>query len=255
MTSLIPEGFTFATDTAAADWIVERLKPWGKNRVRLWSFMPDVFDRYARVFHPFHGPDTRRVRWSEIAGPGGAELSATTRAKDITGAPNGAGVWDHEPQEGTLHPEQLSAIRDALGPFTTTPQRCWLAVWVGWGSWRPGSRSTLVAATDPRSLGAQRTRSEQPQPPDDAPQIRTQHREYFLLESALELVPSFAIMGWEQAPSIWWPEDRAWCVVTEVDGYSTYVGGSERCIETVVSSPSLEAVPVPSDAPMDPGPY
>ena len=85
--------------------------------------------------------------------------------------------------------------------------------------------------------------------------VKTQHREYFLLSSGLALVPSFEIMGWHQSPSIWWPEDRAWCVITEVDGYSTYVGGTASCVDAVIASSDLEAIEVTADVPMDPGPY
>ena len=37
--------------------------------------------------------------------------------------------------------------------------------------------------------------------------------------------------GWAflgHSPSIWWPEDRAWCVATDIDLFDTYVGGSGR---------------------------
>jgi hypothetical protein len=255
MTQLIPEGFTFATETSAADWIVERLKPWGNDRVRLWSFMPDVFDRYARVFHPIHGAGMTKIRWSELAERRAVGLSATTRFRDIAGEREEHGVWEHEPQEGTLYQEYVSALRDALAPFTTTPERCWLAVWVGWGSWRPGSRSILVATTDPVSTVSSEYAPGLVEPPAWAAEIKTQHREYFLLEAHLDLVPAFEIIGWHQSPSIWWPEDRAWCVVTEVDGYSTYVGGTEPCVNAVITSTGLEAIHVPADVPMDPGPY
>lgn len=252
MSHLIPEGFAFATDAAPAHWIVERLKPWGKERVSLWSFMPDVFGAYARVFHPFFGSGMTRVRWSELAERRGIGLSPTTRFKDVTEGATGDAGWEHEPQEGTLDEASVHALRDVLAPFTETPQRCWLAVWMGWGSWRPGSRAVLVATNEP---GRSTPQTGVAEPPSEAAVIRTQHREYYLLHSSLDLLPSFGILGWHQSPSIWWPEDKAWCVVTEVDGYSTYVGGTEPCVDAIVSSTRLDAVAVPADAPMDPGPY
>ena len=44
-------------------------------------------------------------------------------------------------------------------------------------------------------------------------------------------------------PNFWWPEDRAWFVSTEVDGESTYLGGSGPLIDRVVSDPGLESAP------------
>ena len=45
------------------------------------------------------------------------------------------------------------------------------------------------------------------------------------------------------APSLWWPDDRAWFVATEIDFNWTYVGGTRDCIEGVLADPSLEALP------------
>jgi len=51
-----------------------------------------------------------------------------------------------------------------------------------------------------------------------------------------------------QSPNIWWPDDRAWCIATEIDLMSTYVGGGRRCVDSLVNHPELEAAFVePSD--------
>jgi hypothetical protein len=46
------------------------------------------------------------------------------------------------------------------------------------------------------------------------------------------------------SPSFWWPEDRAWIVVSEIDGTSTYVAGTRETIDEVLGSTLLEAVEV-----------
>ncbi len=43
--------------------------------------------------------------------------------------------------------------------------------------------------------------------------------------------------------------------MTEVDGYSTYVGGSRGAIADVTASRKLEAIEVPFDVHMDPECY
>jgi hypothetical protein len=54
---------------------------------------------------------------------------------------------------------------------------------------------------------------------------------------------------------MWWPADRAWFVATEVDGFSSYVGGSQTAIDAVLASPELEAIAVTARTPLDPGPF
>ena len=56
---------------------------------------------------------------------------------------------------------------------------------------------------------------------------------------------------WGHSPNIWWPEDRTWCVATDIDLYDTYVGGSLECIEAIMSNPDLEALPTTLDARLD----
>src|SRR5690349_23203664 len=43
--------------------------------------------------------------------------------------------------------------------------------------------------------------------------------------------------------NLWWPDDRAWCVVTDIDLTSTYVGGSAGCIGELLAHTGLEAWP------------
>ena len=41
--------------------------------------------------------------------------------------------------------------------------------------------------------------------------------------------------GHEQTPNLWWPEDRLWCVASEIDLAWTYVGGPTGLIENVIA--------------------
>lgn len=47
--------------------------------------------------------------------------------------------------------------------------------------------------------------------------------------------------------NLWWSSDQKWCVGTDVDLMTTYVGGSKDCIEAIVNNGALEAMPVTSD--------
>ena len=53
----------------------------------------------------------------------------------------------------------------------------------------------------------------------------------------------------EQSANLWWPADRAWCVVTDIDLTSTYVGGSAACIAELLGTPgSRPCRPRPADS-------
>ena len=56
-----------------------------------------------------------------------------------------------------------------------------------------------------------------------------------------------------QSPGIWWPADRAWCIVTDVDAMETWIGGSAACIARILNHPQLEALPITLDARPDYG--
>ena len=42
---------------------------------------------------------------------------------------------------------------------------------------------------------------------------------------------------------MWWPDDRAWFVSTEIDFMWTYVAGSRECVDDVLGDSVLEALP------------
>lgn len=270
MTLLVPHGFTPASDASHADWIVHTLKPWGKDRVRLWSFLPDAFESYARVLHPAYrvSGNAGTVRWANLAARNDVRLGPATGFRKVSGVdPNDQAAWDAAaPNEGTLEREQIADLAELLAASTRRADRCWLGAWEGWGSWRPGSSATLVAFRDDASTGADveaergsaldRTTQDAPEIDLAAiPRVEIPSRAYFLFSARLRDIPTFEVGGWHQAPNIWWPDDRAWCVVTEIDGFSTYVGGTAPCIAALLASEAVEAIEVSADVPMDPGPY
>ena len=58
---------------------------------------------------------------------------------------------------------------------------------------------------------------------------------------------SLARPPWDQRASLWWPDDRAWCVATDVDSMSTYVVGSRQCIAALLDDDELEVLPVSAE--------
>lgn len=53
------------------------------------------------------------------------------------------------------------------------------------------------------------------------------------------------------APEYWWPEGREWCVCSDYDFSTTFVGGSQKLIEQILDSEILEAIEVSPTARMD----
>lgn len=51
-----------------------------------------------------------------------------------------------------------------------------------------------------------------------------------------------------QSPSLLWPANHAWVMVSEVDFDSTIVGGSHELVDAIYRSPEFEALPLPVDA-------
>jgi hypothetical protein len=130
------------------------------------------------------------------------------------------------PSEGSLPAavgERLVAI---LGAFTASPDRCYLGLWEGYGV-----PELNAFANQPR--------------------LMLTHRAYLLFLGPIDAVTSLSIGSFRQPPNLWWPEDRVWCVATDIDSSETYVAGSEACINRVVSDPGLEAFATTPEARID----
>jgi hypothetical protein len=84
----------------------------------------------------------------------------------------------------------------------------------------------------------------------NAPRVKLPMRSYFLMRAPLKVIGTHDLLAGlpirDVGPSIWWPDDRSWCVATEVDFRWTYVGGSSACIDGLLADPRLEALPAES---------
>jgi hypothetical protein len=216
-----------APDAAAASWVVGGLRGFAES---VLSLVPAGFEAYGRIFHPaWLWEPTRRVLWRDVAHDNGRVAHRAMQWPSITGSVgyyHGAhqpGIWDHEPEEGSLPEELAPVLAPVLARHTATPERCWFAVWEGYG---------CLAFS-----------------PEDAPALDLPYRRLLLFTGPITAVlGSLCAPPWWQSPSLWWPEDRAWCVETEVDMMSTYIGGTRKCIAELVAHDDLEAAIVdPAD--------
>jgi hypothetical protein len=216
-------GYQLAPDVEPSRWIVDRVGPFA---VDVRSVVPAGFDAYARVFHPAYLGE-QPVTWRQVAEANGRVAHPGMQWPSITGSyrfhyhDEQPGLWDLQPAEGTLPTHLAGLLAAELARHTTTPDTCWYAVWEGFGG---------VSV------------------PEEAARFDIPARTMFLLRGSVATIADApALDGWEQRPSLWWPDDRAWCVATEIDFMTTYVGGSATAMAALLSLPGLEIAEVTPD--------
>jgi len=218
------------TDVSAGAWIAAATAD--RSWPTVGSFLPAVFDAYARVLHPayrYEDDDDVEVTWAEVAAANGTTAHPHMQWPGIAGGweyvheDSQPPVWDRAPDEGHLPSVPATRMAAVLRRHTGTPDDCWFGVRVGGG---------VVAA--------------------DAPGLMLPNREHWLIRGPVELAAAnLADEPSEQSAHLWWPADRAWCVATDVDLVSTYVGGSAACVADLLATPGLEVAPVDVDSAVD----
>lgn len=219
--------FRPADDAAPAAWVIDRLRGFAESVV---SIVPAGFAAYARVYHPpsrMIDGAWAPVRWADVARATNRTPHRQMQWPSILGTfqaqPNSIEASFQPPSEGHLPREIARSLWQTLAGHTTTSERCWFAVWEGSGALRADVRS--------------------------APSFEIPHRRLHLFTASIQASEaSFDEPPFEQSANLWWPDDRAWCVATEIDFMTTYIGGSALAIAEIVARPELEAnVVEPSD--------
>ena len=231
------------------DWIGPRLHAFSAHDVG--SVVPTGFAAYARILHPAVGdPYPTEVRWSEVAAWNGRVIHPEVQFHAIAAATPGGKLgpspWKQEPLNGTLSSRQVEALVRLLARNTSTPNACWFCLWDGYGYFNAGAFVRAYFYKDSWAGRLARWRNEHVRvslrkpKPRRAPGGRVTpnpQRSYLLFSG-----PIAKAVGWQDGPNIWWPDDRAWCVASEIDFAYTYVGGSKELIEEILDDPALEAL-------------
>lgn len=213
---MVDPGVEVSGEVAEAAWIAGRLSCFGSGVVT--SVVPGGFEAYGRVLHPVKKPwegGDRPVRWAEVAAWSGVPLVPGGQFADIAlpeHEPAGVEPWSGQgPEEGTLYRPDADVLVEVLAGHTTTPHRCWFCVWEGWG------------------------------PSSPSPRVQLPGRGYLLFVGPLRAVPSLADAHEGRTPNLWWPDDRSWCIGSEIDLPWTYVGGSAALVADLVADARVEA--------------
>jgi hypothetical protein len=230
-------------DLSPAGWIIDQIHGFATD---VGSVIPQGFEAYARLFHPairiVNGEEVT-VRWSEIAAAGGRTVHPEMQWPHVSGmwegsGENSPGLWDLEPDVGSLPRRYTDRLRDLLAQYTSTSDRVWFCVWDGFGDLkiRPGGSALLTSGPPGRKR--------RPVQQSPAPTLQLPNRAYYLLSGPIGGIGES--MGEEphwQSANLIWPEDRAWCVATEIDFAWTYIGGGTALIQALINDPALEAMP------------
>jgi hypothetical protein len=236
----------------AADWIRERLHPFSAYQVG--SVVPAGFDAYARIFHPATTSrdwNELEVRWSTVAAWSGRKVHPEMQFNSIaTPAPpvhaDEPKPWNSEPRLGVLSRPQAQALIRLLPAFTSTPDACWFCLWDGYG-YVTGAVTQLSEFKQGSAPAGERRprrwnlRMPLPKAIGNLPgrkRVKLPNRDYLLFRG-----PIAKAEGWEDGPNLWWPDDQAWCVASEIDHPYSYVGGPHELIDAIVKDPALESLP------------
>ena len=252
----VPNGLTLRTDVGPTEWVDESLLPLRgvSEGVRVGEIVPTGFEAYARILHPASrrvGDRFEPITWSELARTRGKTVHPEVQLKALLGDEfRHSAPWGELPEEDSI-PEGLRApLVEILRRFTRTADRCWFCIWEGYGVWFGGrelktysdtSRSAQRARKREASRRAEREAAAMEQIPKAS--IMGGMRRCLVFTGSIDAVPGLTIRHQSLTPNWWWPDDRAWIVVSELDTPSTYVGGSAALVQAILDEPQLEAVP------------
>ncbi|MCY4095052.1 MAG: hypothetical protein OXG05_07990 [Gammaproteobacteria bacterium] len=135
--------------------------------------------------------------------------------------------WISHPTEGVLEPEQAHTLLPLLTQETSEPTNCWFGIWDGFS----------IKSIEERN----------------APMFHTPNRSWYVFQGPLQsIAKSFNDSAlFHQPANFIWPDDRSWCLASDIDSEATYLGGSEKLIALVLANKRLDAISVvPSDRPL-----
>ena len=235
-------------EVSAAAWIAPRL---GGAFGAVTRIVPSGFQAYVRICHPVEDNDGGFTTWSCVAEATGRQPHALMQWHALVGSSDPlnfeGSLWPHGyPDDGNLDPEVLGPLCKVLARHTATPDHCFFCLWEGW-AWidrGPYTRGSCAEPIQPVFSAEELSR----------PRVRHPDRDYLLLEGPLTAVlqlgdnPGTSMFD-PQSPNLFWPNDGAWCVASEIDFDSTLIGGTTDLVDAIVDDPTFDAWPVqPGDS-------
>lgn len=245
--------FTPAANSEPAQFIVENLKDFAVN---VGSIIPVGFESYARVLHPVYQVSQEgRVpqRWAEIARRSNRIAHKHMQWENIY-KPEAfkSNVSSLElPEEGSLPVDIARSLWKILAHHTEWSHQCYFAIWEGFGclsktihqapSFEIPARKFYLFSGDISFIENTFCSSV------------SKENLFIVSENALSSSERKKVLeGFDpsmfppihQSANLWWPDDRAWCVATEIDFNSTFVAGPRQMVKELISTQDLEVYEV-----------
>ncbi len=206
-------------------WIAAGRQPF--HAYTVGSLVPVLFDRYARVLHPAWAAPDVPVRWDAVAAWAGTQVHALAQWEALSRPridPHPPSPFVVQPDTGCLPPGHLAALCDLLAAHTTTPDQCFVGRWEGYGRMADSEWSP-------------------------SPVLMLEQRTFLVRRGPIDLALSIGQRRSSgplvaEPPTILWPADRSWFVASDPDLDSTYLGGPDALIESLVAHRDLEGWPV-----------
>ena len=211
-----PSELVIEDDLSPAEWLAPSLVP---ESLEVRRVVPQGFDAYAPLSYPFGGEHDEQLTWTEIAQRTGRVAHALMEKQKIT--LDEYAEWTTFPG---FAPQQSDALLAVLARHTLCETACFL-LWDGWGDLNDRAFANKPKLRHP-TLGFS----------------------MYLLSG-----PLAALDNLRHEPNYWWPDDKAWCLVTDIDDEWAYVSGSAACIEDLVAVPVLDAYVTKAENPAWPG--
>jgi hypothetical protein len=186
------------------------------------TLVPDEFAACLRVLHPAQRSGNglvQDVRWQDIAMSNGRTLSSLSHYEDISPPGSLSDLDLAKPLQGQLADRLCEELAATLSRHTHTPADCIFMFSSSWGSLLPSN--------------AELTR------------VQLYEGDYVVTTGRCAEACDFAVN-----PTMWWPSDRSWIVVTQVDMDSSFIGCDYVTMKALLESPNIEAWQVSREAPV-----
>jgi hypothetical protein len=219
--------------------------------------VPKVFDAYARIFHRVRDAEGAFVTWTEAARRLGRTAHREMQWHQIVGSSDsdnftGSDWPGGRPELGEMELEELDRLCAVLAGLTADPEECFFGLCVINHGWILDTLPADQARQPQLELPLGRDHLVIKGPLWAVDQIRAVDPpgvRIIALEpgEAAPPPPDAEDPWWREAPSLIWPADRSWLVVSEVDFDSTLVGGSRELIDSLAAAHELEVYEVEPD--------
>ncbi|GAA1796699.1 hypothetical protein [Agromyces neolithicus] len=212
--------------------------------------------------------ETRTAAWAEVAAESGATVHPLMQWSAIGGGrltelPQvgtvGDSGWRYSaPEWGRPGAELVATLARTLAGHTATPTAGVAAVWEGWGGLFGQGRRYLTFLSDDATDAPAPPSIVVPEPAlgpevQHGPRLALPWREHVLFDAGIDEFadadwPERALWvaepTWPECPSLIWPDDHAWVIVSEIDWDSTVVAGSRAAIDAVLEASGIEALEI-----------